>query len=82
MIKTTGKVPILWMETTKYLIIFLDLFVCLFSITYQMLGPTGEKKKKRNGAGSGWFGHSFADLCVFTLLWFVVNGVVYLGMQL
>ena len=48
-----------------------------------MLGPTGlEKKKKKEGKKKGeswkWFGHSFSDVCVYTIL---VNEVVSSGIE-
>ena len=56
--------------------IILDL---LFATSPQMFEPTGLKKKRGGGGGKNkkWFGNSFADLCVFTKLWFVVSGVVW-----
>ena len=46
-----------------------------------MLGPTGlikEKEKKRIESWK-WFGHSFDDVCVYTI---VISGVVYSGIKL
>ena len=43
-----------------------NLLFALFVISSQMLGPTGLKQKKSKRRKC--FGHSFADLCVYTIV--------------
>ena len=55
-------------ETTKisyYNLKFYCWFV-FFPVTYQMPGPTGLKKKGKKGRK--WLEHSFADICVYTIV--------------
>ena len=88
----TRKVPILQMETTALPPTFKNYFSIapilwtmttntsswLFAISSQMLGPTGLKKDVKKKSWK-WFGHSFADVCVYTI---VVSVVVYSGIEL
>ena len=69
LIKMTKKVPLLQMETTKSyynLRFFVGLSVlCHIPDTWAYRAQIEEKKRSQK-----WFGHSFADLCVFTKLCF------------
>ena len=68
-----GIAPVLWTESTK-------IAQCNSKSVAHYLIPaawTYTVKKRSKERCRKWFGHSFADLCMFTHLWFVVGGVVY-----
>ena len=76
----TNKVPILQIETTKMSYYNLRYCVSLFVLCHipdawaYRVQNKGKKKKEKSRK---WFRHSFADLCVFIILRFVVSGMVY-----
>ena len=61
----TGKIPIEWKETTKISYYNLSFFVCSLSHTRGLDYRVKKEEKKQR---QKWFGHNFADLCVYIIV--------------